>query len=100
VGAVTSYSFTNVTATHAIAVSFAINTYTITASVNGGNGSISPSGSVPVNYGGNQDFTITPDSGFVVADVLVDGSSVNAVTSYSYTNVTADSTITATFTPE
>ena len=60
VGAVTSYTFTNVTANHTIAASFAIDTYTITASA-GANGTISPSGHVTVNYGANQTFTITPD---------------------------------------
>ena len=58
-GAVTSYTFTNVTADHTIAASFAIDTYTITASA-GANGSISPSGAMTVNYGANQTFTITP----------------------------------------
>ena len=47
VGAVTSYTFSNVTANHTIAATFAINTYTITASA-GSNGSISPSGPVSV----------------------------------------------------
>ena len=53
VGAVTSYTFNNVTANHTIAASFAINTYTITASA-GANGSISPNGAVTVNHGANQ----------------------------------------------
>src|SRR2546427_553758 len=96
VGAVTSYTFTNVTADHTIAASFAINTYTLTASA-GANGAISPSGAVAVNSGASQAFTITPDAGYHVADVLVDGSSVGAVTSYTFTNVTADHTIAASF---
>ncbi len=96
VGAVTSYTFTNVTANHTIATSFAINTYTITASA-GANGTISPSGAVTVNSGANQAFTITPDANYSVADVLVDGVSVGAVTSYTFTNVTANHTIAASF---
>jgi len=96
VGAVTSYTFTNVTANHTISVTFAINTYTITASA-GANGNISPTGAVAVNHGANQSFTITPNSGYHVADVLVDGSSVGAVTSYTFTNVTANHTISVTF---
>jgi len=96
VGVVTSYTFTNVTSNHTISATFAINTYTITASAGAG-GSISPSGAVGVNYGANQTFTITPNAGYHVADVLVDGSSVGAVTSYIFTNVTADHTISATF---
>jgi hypothetical protein len=96
VGAVTSYSFSNVTANHTISATFAINVYTITAS-SGANGSVTPSGVTNVNYGGSQAYTITPSTGYHVADVLVDGSSVGAVTSYSFTNVTANHTISATF---
>jgi hypothetical protein len=73
-----------------------INTFTITAAA-GENGSISPSGSVPVNYGGVKDFTITPHTGYHVDDVLVDGHSVGAVASYRFTDVTADHTISASF---
>ncbi|MHB8789570.1 MAG: choice-of-anchor J domain-containing protein [Desulfobulbaceae bacterium] len=96
VGAVTGYNFTNVTAAHTIAATFAIDTHTITASA-GANGSISPSGAVAVNHGSDQGFTITPDANYHVADVLVDGVSVGAVTSYTFTNVTAAHTIAATF---
>ena len=71
-------------------------TYTITASA-GPNGSISPSGSVTVNQGSNKSFTITPDTGYNIDDVLVDGSSVGAVSSYTFTNITQNHTISATF---
>jgi len=71
-------------------------TYTITASA-GSHGSISPSGSITVNQGSNKSFTITPDTGYQIDDVLVDGSSVGAVSSYTFTNVTQDHTISATF---
>src|SRR5207247_1843058 len=70
--------------------------YTITATA-GANGSISPSGTVLLNYGGNQSFTITADPHYHVADLLVDGSSVGPVTSYTFTNVTADHSIAASF---
>ncbi len=96
VGAVTSYTFTNVTANHTISASFAINTHTITASA-GANGGISPSGAVIVNHGANQSFTITPNANYHVADVLVDSVSVGAVTSYTFTNLTANHTISASF---
>ena len=58
-----------------------------------GNGSISPSGWVTVREGGDQTFTITPDAGYAVAKVLVDGKSVGAVTSYTFENVTEEHTI-------
>lgn len=95
-GATGAYTFTNVTANHTISATFAINTYTIAASA-GANGSISPNGSVVVNHGASQSFTITPDGGYNVANVLVDGVSVGAVTSHTFTNVTANHTIAATF---
>jgi hypothetical protein len=95
-GAVTSYTFSNVTSNHTIAATFAINTNVITASA-GANGGISPSGAVSVNYGANQSFTITPSANYHVADVLVDGSSVGAMTSYTFTNVTAGHAIAASF---
>ncbi|MDP2884490.1 MAG: T9SS type A sorting domain-containing protein [Ignavibacteria bacterium] len=95
-GAVTTYTFANVTANHTIAASFAINTYTLTASA-GANGTITLSGSQTVNSGTDQTFTITPNAGYHVADVLVDGVSAGAVTSYTFTNVTANHTISATF---
>lgn len=74
-------------------------TYTITATAGPG-GSIAPSGAVTVNHGANQTFTITPDPGYHIADVLVDGSSVGAVPTYTFTNVTADHTIEAIFAPD
>ena len=98
VGATGSYTFTNVTADHTIAASFAINVYTIVASAGFG-GSISPSGNVPVNCGSDQAFTITPDGCHTIANVLVDGSSVGAVASFTFTNVQADHTIAASFNP-
>ena len=58
-----------------------------------GNGSISPSGWVTVREGGDQTFTITPDAGYAVAKVLVDGKSVGAVTSYTFENVAEEHTI-------
>jgi len=69
---------------------------TITASADS-HGSISPTGSVSINDGANQSFTITPGQGYHVADVLVDNVSVGAVTSYQFTNVTTDHTISVTF---
>src|SRR5206468_1051532 len=50
------------------------------------------------SYGDDESFTITPDAHYHVADVLVDGSSVGPVASYTFSNVTADHTIAASFT--
>jgi len=64
----------------------------------GANGSIRPSGDVMVNYGGGVRFDIIPNADYRVGNVLVDAVSVGAVSSYSFTNVTASHTIAATFT--
>ncbi len=79
-----------------ITADLSITAYTITASAGSG-GSISPSGSVTVVYGADQTFTITPDSGYEVDDVVVDGNSQGKITSYTFTNVTSDHTISASF---
>ncbi|SPD71778.1 hypothetical protein PITCH_A1020023 [uncultured Desulfobacterium sp.] len=96
VGAVTSYTFSSVTANHTISATFAIDTYTITASA-GSNGSISPSGSVTVNKTASQTFTITPATNYHVSNVLVDGVSVGPVTTYTFSNVIQAHTVAATF---
>jgi len=96
VGAVTSYTFPSVTTDKMISATFAINTYTITAS-SGANGVVTPAGVTTVNYGATPIYAITPSTGYHVADVLVNGTSVGAVTSYNFPSVTTDKTISATF---
>ncbi|MBU4473523.1 MAG: putative Ig domain-containing protein [Candidatus Omnitrophica bacterium] len=71
-------------------------TYTITASAGPG-GSISPSGIVTVNQGSDISFTVTPDTGYQITNVLVDGSSVGAVEEYTFENVKQNHTIQANF---
>ena len=66
--------------------------HTITA-IAGANGAISPSGNSTVPPGGDQTFTITPDKGYAIAKVLIDGKSVGAVTSYTFRDITEDHTI-------
>lgn len=73
-----------------------VTAYTIEATA-GSNGSISPSGKTAVVSGEDATFVITPDSGYRVADVLVDGKSVGAVRSYTFENVKANHTISVTF---
>ena len=50
-----------------------------------------------VNHGASQSFTISPSANYTIGSVVVDGSSVGAVTSYTFTNVTAPHTISASF---
>ena len=66
--------------------------YTIKATA-GASGSISPSGSVSVREGRDQTFTITPDKGYAVANVKIDGKSIGAVKSYTFENVRRTHTI-------
>jgi len=71
---------------------------TITASVSGGNGTISPSGAVSVAQAANQTFTFTPSAGYHVDTLVVDSTPVATPgSSYSFTNVTAGHTIVVTF---
>jgi mannose/cellobiose epimerase-like protein (N-acyl-D-glucosamine 2-epimerase family) len=91
-----SYTFTNVTSDHTISAQFTINSYTITATASSG-GTISPRGAVAVQHGQSQTFTIVPSAGYQIATVLVDGSSVGAVGSYTFASVTAPHTIGASF---
>jgi hypothetical protein len=97
IGASSSVTFSNVTANHTLSATFAINTYSIVP-IAGMNGTISPSATQTVNHGSSSaTFTITPAPGYHVANVLVDGISLGAVTSYKFTDVTANHTIAATF---
>ncbi len=62
------------------------------------NGTISP-GTSSVTYGSDKSFTITPSSGYSVSALIVDGVSVSGATSYVFSNVIANHTLSATFTP-
>ena len=66
--------------------------YTIQATAGSG-GSISPSGNVSVREGGDQTFTITPDKGYAVSNVKIDGKRIGAVKSYTFENVRRTHTI-------
>ena len=70
--------------------------YTIEASA-GSHGSISPAGDVTVKAGETQTFKFTPESGYQVNDVVVDGNSVGAVESYIFEDVNDNHTIVVTF---
>jgi hypothetical protein len=83
-------------AAQSVTATFTLKTYVITPTAGAG-GSISPSTPQTVNYGGSQTFTVTPNPGYHILDVAVDGASVGAVSAYTFTNVTANHTITATF---
>lgn len=71
--------------------------YTIKATAGTG-GSISPSGNVSVREGRDQTFTITPDKGYAVANVKIDGKSIGSVKSYTFENVRRNHAIEVIFT--
>jgi putative cell wall-binding protein/sugar lactone lactonase YvrE len=96
-GAITEWKFTGVDASHTIQATFAPDEYTITPTA-GANGSISPSTTQTVTLGGSSPvFTVTPATGYHIADVLVDGSTIGALGSYQFTDVSDNHTISATF---
>ena len=71
-------------------------TFTVTAAA-AANGTLSPAGKTTVKSGESQTYTIKPADGYKISDVLVDGKSVGALTTYTFSNVTADHTISAVF---
>jgi hypothetical protein len=95
-GALPAYTFNNVTANHTISASFAINTYLITPTA-GLNGSITPGTPQTVNHGASRTFSITANTGYHIVDVGVDGVSQGALPAYTFNNVTANHTISASF---
>ena len=94
---VTDSASSPVTSLASNAVSVTVKAYISTSA--GAGGSISPTGNVGVKYGDSQTFIITANSGYYVVDVTVNGSSVGAVSSYTFNNVQTANTISATFAP-
>ncbi len=94
-----SYTFSNIEASHTITATFAINTYTITVT-QGANGVIAP-GTTTVNYGATPSFSITPNTGYHIASLTANGASVTVTTpsgqTYQFSAVSADGSLTATF---
>ncbi|MDA8126942.1 MAG: chitobiase/beta-hexosaminidase C-terminal domain-containing protein [Deltaproteobacteria bacterium] len=96
-GAISTYTFSNVNTSHAIAAVFDVAYYIITATATG-SGTIAPLGLSGVVYGGSAAYTITADAGNQISDVKVDGVSQGPIGSYTFSNVTAHRTIEAFFT--
>ncbi|MGC8490568.1 MAG: PKD domain-containing protein, partial [Syntrophobacteraceae bacterium] len=107
-GAVSSYTFSNVTANHTITASFTATQYSITASVQGSGGTISPSGTTSFSAGSSPSYSMTPAAGCALTSVLVDGNQVSgaqlqtsgtAGTTYTFTSLASNHTISALFSP-
>ncbi|WP_053404922.1 BspA family leucine-rich repeat surface protein [Persicobacter sp. CCB-QB2] len=95
VGAVSTYTFESVEEDHTITATYERSEFVIDV-IQTDNGTISPERTV-VDLGSEQTFTITPATHYQITDVLVDGESVGAVTTYTFENVEEDHTITATY---
>jgi len=96
-----SYTFENITENHTIEVTFALNNYTYTVTATAGeNGEINSNGGVIVNCGDNLTFTFSPNIGYNIHEVLIDGvnnEAAIAAGNYTFENITADHTIHVTF---
>jgi hypothetical protein len=97
-GALTSYTFSNVSTSHSILATFlTVGNVTIAASAGPG-GTISPGGSATVPCNGSRTYTITPaDACHAILDVKVDGVSQGPISSYAFSGLSSNHNIAATF---
>ncbi|MFA6963936.1 MAG: hypothetical protein WC227_04505 [Patescibacteria group bacterium] len=95
----THYDSASLTANNTNWFSLSLVGHTITSSVVGSNGTISPSGATSVADGSNQTYTITPGTGYHISDIKIDGISLTGTlaSTYTFSNVTAEHTIAVTF---
>lgn len=91
VDSLSTYTFIGVTAPHSITAYHSVNHYTVTASAV--NGSITPNGSTDLPYGASQQFTFSPNSGYHLDSVIVDGVPVDSTLSYTVNSVASHHTI-------
>ena len=96
VDSISSYTFDNVKANQTISVKFKVQTFTITSSAGDG-GSIAPQGISILNYGTKPIYTITPNTGFVIDTLFVNGLKVDSITSYTFDSVKSNQTISVKF---
>ena len=99
-GALASYTFRGVNASHKIGAVFAsIPSYTVTLTA-GPRGTVNPNGMVAVRENQAVSFSVTPDANCKITDVLVDGVSVGAVPSYTIASVKKNLSVLAAFAKE
>ena len=91
-----SYTFDSVKSNQTISVKFKVQTFTITSTAGNG-GSISPLGASTFNYGARPIYTITPNTGFVIDTVFVNGLKVDSISSYTFDSVKSNQTISVKF---
>ncbi len=99
-GPVTSYTIMDITESVSVSITIhdrtSFNTFTITATASSG-GKITPSGTVTVDAGSDIRFTISPNAGYAISSLTVDGKTVSASTDYTFIDVNENHTIHASF---
>jgi hypothetical protein len=95
-GAVSSYTFQQVTNSHTIEAAFAVDTHQIAASA-GANGSIAPSGIISMDHGATKPVIISPFLDYHVADVVINGVSMGVIDTYTFDQINSNRTIQAAF---
>lgn len=98
-GAVSTFTISNIRQNQFIFVAVARKAFTITTSAGAG-GAITPGGTQVVSCGENATFNIVPQSNFGIVSVLVNGVEQGQIGSYTFTNLQANATISATFSPQ
>lgn len=96
IGARSTYTFNNISENHTISATFRRSSISVFSEAGTG-GNISPEGTINVDYGSNLTYTITPETGFHISDVEIDGVSQGRISSYVFTNVTSEHSIEAEF---
>lgn len=103
VGAVGTYAFSDTVTDHAIEASFTLNTYTVTALVDG-TGTLSPSVEQTVDHGSSLVFTATAGEGRHIAEILINGESSGGEGQASYalflSHIVEDTEVSAVFEPD
>jgi hypothetical protein len=91
------YTIVPATADCTVEIHFSAIVKTVTPSVSGGNGTISPNSPQTVNYGGTLSFTLNPDPGYVAG--AIGGTCDGTLSGNTFTTaaVTGDCTVVATF---
>jgi alpha-tubulin suppressor-like RCC1 family protein len=90
------YVINNVQANHTVVVTFALDTFTVSASVSGAHGTVSPT-SQSIAYGSNASIAITPDAHYHIATITDNSAPVTVANPYVINNVTAGHTVVVTF---
>lgn len=96
IGARSSYTFNDISDNHTISATFRRTSVSIDTEAGEG-GNINPEGTVDVDYESDITFTITPETGYHISDVEIDGVSQGSISSYMFSNVTSDHSINAEF---